>query len=205
MSKRRIFVIALLVCCLAVMASGSVAYFTASETAHNVISSGSIAIDLQELTDQVDENGDPIPFEDATGVMPGTEVSKIVQVENTGDNAVWVRIAVEKAIDLVLPEGAEPVEPDLALIALDLNTADWTGQDGYYYYNKPLNPGDTTVPLFTTVTFDAAMGNCLPEQHRYPSASGPTRSRPPTMAPLSLKPPAGPPLSPRPERRMKHE
>ena len=116
MSKRRIFVIALLVCCLAVMASGSVAYFTASETAHNVISSGSIAIDLQELTDQVDENGDPIPFEDATGVMPGTEVSKIVQVENTGDNAVWVRIAVEKAIDLVLPEGAEPVEPDLALI-----------------------------------------------------------------------------------------
>ena len=131
MSKRRIFVIALLVCCLAVMASGSVAYFTASETAHNVISSGSIAIDLQELTDQVDENGDPLPFEDATGVMPGTEVSKIVQVENTGDNAVWVRIAVEKAIDLVLPEGAEPVEPDLALIALDLNTADWTGQDGY--------------------------------------------------------------------------
>lgn len=159
MSKRRIFVIALLVCCLAVMASGSVAYFTASETAHNVISSGSIAIDLQELTDQVDENGDPIPFEDATGVMPGTEVSKIVQVENTGDNAVWVRIAVEKAIDLVLPEGAEPVEPDLALIALDLNTADWTGQDGYYYYNMPLNPGETTVPLFTTVTFDAAMGN----------------------------------------------
>lgn len=159
MSKRRIFVIALLVCCLAVMASGSVAYFTASETAHNVISSGSIAIDLQELTDQVDENGDPLPFEDATGVMPGTEVSKIVQVENTGDNAVWVRIGVEKAIDLVLPEGAEPVEPDLALIALDLNTADWTGQDGYYYYNKPLNPGETTVPLFTTVTFDAAMGN----------------------------------------------
>ena len=159
MSKRRIFVIALLVCCLAVMASGSVAYFTASETAHNVISSGSIAIDLQELTDQVDENGDPLPFEDATGVMPGTEVSKIVQVENTGDNAVWVRIAVEKAIDLVLPEGAEPVEPDLALIALDLNTADWTGQDGYYYYNKPLNPGETTGPLFTTVTFDAAMGN----------------------------------------------
>lgn len=159
MSKRRIFVIALLVCCLAVMASGSVAYFTASETAHNVISSGSIAIDLQELTDQVDENGDPLPFEDATGVMPGTEVSKIVQVENTGDNAVWVRIAVEKAIDLVLPEGAEPVEPDLALIALDLNTADWTEQDGYYYYNKPLNLGETTVPLFTTVTFDAAMGN----------------------------------------------
>lgn len=159
MSKRRIFVIALLVCCLAVLASGSVAYFTASETAHNVITSGNVAIDLQELTNRMDEAGNPIPFENPTGVMPGAEVSKIVQVENTGDNPVWVRIAVEKAIDLVLPEGAEPVEPDLSLIVLDLNTADWTEQDGYYYYNKPLNPGETTVPLFTTVTFDKTMGN----------------------------------------------
>lgn len=36
---------------------------------------------------------------------------------------------------------------------------DWTYLDGYYYYNRALAPGETTVPLFTTVTFAPEMGN----------------------------------------------
>lgn len=42
---------------------------------------------------------------------------------------------------------------------LALNTTDWTERDGYYYYNKALKPGEVTVPIFTAVTFNAAMGN----------------------------------------------
>ena len=40
-----------------------------------------------------------------------------------------------------------------------LNTADWTEKDGYYYYTKPLKPGEVTAPIFTAVTFKADMGN----------------------------------------------
>ena len=46
-------------------------------------------------------------------------------------------------------------------VSLDFNDTDWTYSDseGYYYYNRPLEPGKTTEPLFTTVTFDPLMGN----------------------------------------------
>lgn len=153
-NKRRIFVLALVVCCLAMAVTGSLAYYTASEQAHNVITSGSVAIELQELMTDPADPAALIPFEDAEGVMPGAEISKIVQVENTGSADAWVRISLEKAIALV-GEG----EADLSLLVLDLNEEDWTEQDGYYYYNTALKPGETTTPLFTTVTFAAAMGN----------------------------------------------
>lgn len=42
---------------------------------------------------------------------------------------------------------------------LTLNTTDWTKKDGYYYYSKPLKPGEVTAPIFTAVTFKADMGN----------------------------------------------
>ena len=33
------------------------------------------------------------------------------------------------------------------------------GADGYCYYSRPLKPGQVTEPVFTKVTFNAAMGN----------------------------------------------
>lgn len=154
MNKRKILVLALVVCCLAIAATGSLAYFTASEQAHNVITSGSVAIELQELMTDPEDSGELIPFENAVGVLPGAEISKIVQVENTGSADAWVRISLEKSIALA-GEG----EVNLDLIVLDLDEDHWTEQDGWYYYNEALKPGETTEPLFTTVTFKAEMGN----------------------------------------------
>ena len=48
---------------------------------------------------------------------------------------------------------------DLSLVKLNINTEKWTEADGYYYYNEVLKPGETTAPLFTTVTFDGTMDN----------------------------------------------
>ena len=81
MNKWKTLVLSLLICCLAVAASGTLAYYTATEQAHNVITSGGIDIALQEYADAGDAL---VPFEDVDGVMPGMEVSKIVCVENTG-------------------------------------------------------------------------------------------------------------------------
>ena len=49
--------------------------------------------------------------------------------------------------------------PDTGLVELALNTAYWTEKDGYYYYTKALKPGEVTAPVFTSVTFNATMGN----------------------------------------------
>lgn len=156
MSKKKVFIIALLVCCIAIAATGSLAYFTASEQAHNVITTGSVKISLQELARAEGEDGELVPFENLEGIMPGAECSKIVQVKNEGKNAAWVRLSVEKAIELAAGISAEP---DLGLISMDIDLVNWLEQDGYYYYLKPLEPGETTEPLFTEVRFDKDMGN----------------------------------------------
>ena len=35
----------------------------------------------------------------------------------------------------------------------------WKEKDGYFYYSNPVEPGETTVPLFTKVIFSVFMGN----------------------------------------------
>lgn len=153
--KRKVLVTALLVLCLALLGYGTTAYFTADGIATNVITAGNISITLDEKA--VDDTGAVSEFKDVQGVMPGAQISKIVSVTNTGSNAAWVRICVDKRIELAEDMAGEA---DTALVTMDVNKSEWTqGADGYYYYNVALAPGESTEPLFTTVTFDTSMGN----------------------------------------------
>ena len=84
------------------------------------------------------------------------EVSKIVQVKNIGGQSAWIRVSVDKTIQLA--EGVDG-DVDLSLISYDLNTDFWTEKDGFYYYNTILQPNEVTEPLFTKVIFSATMSN----------------------------------------------
>lgn len=149
--KRKLLILSVLVICVATLAVGSLAYFTSEGKAHNVITSGGVEIAVQEWADEEKTE----PFKDLTDVMPDTTVTKIAEIKNTGASAAWVRVKIEKAIKLT-GDGT----PDVSMVQLDVNTNDWTdGGDGYYYYNRALQPGEVTVPIFTSVTFQAAMGN----------------------------------------------
>ena len=76
-NKRKVLVISLIAALLAICALGTSAYFTDRGTAKNTITTGGVKIDLIE-TAAID--GENVPFEDVVGVMPGSEVSKIVEV-----------------------------------------------------------------------------------------------------------------------------
>lgn len=153
--KRRIFACAVIVATMALMGFGSMAYFSTDGTATNVITTGSISIELKEMS--LAEDGETlVPFQDQTDVMPGAQISKIVTVENIGSSDAYIRISLKKAIELA--EGQEG-DIDLSLVTCDLNTEDWTEKDGYYYYNETLPAGGETTPLFTTVTFSTDMSN----------------------------------------------
>lgn len=151
--KKKWALVAVVAMCCALLGAGSAAFFTASATATNVITSGSVDIRLNEWAAVEPER---IPFTEVTGVMPGQTVPKYVEVENTGLAPAYVRVRVEKRIDLA--EGAQGTA-DPSLITLDLNGTDWTERDGFYYYNRPLAPGERTTYLLTGVTFAGAMGN----------------------------------------------
>lgn len=148
--KRKILILSVLAICIATLAVGTLAYFTAEGRAHNVITTGGVKIAVQEWADE----GKTKPFENLSGVMPNTTVTKIAEVKNTGASDAWIRVKVEKNIQLQ-GEGT----PDTGLVELTINTTDWTEKDGYFYYTKALKPGEVTAPIFTAVTFKADMGN----------------------------------------------
>lgn len=161
--KKKVFSLALVVCCLSVfIASSTRAYFTKEDTATNVITTGKIDIDLVEKVVINPETGETEIVEDfyVEGVMPGQEVSKIVLVENEqyAEDA-WVRVNITKTI--VLADGKEG---DASLLEIEYNTKDWTAQADetgtmWYYYNKPLAAEEETVPLMESVVFSALAGN----------------------------------------------
>ena len=149
--KRRALILSALALLAALFAAGTIAYFTAEGQAHNVITTGGVDIAVQEWADEDKTQ----PFQDPTGVMPGTTVTKIAEVRNTGEADAWIRVRLTGDIRLT-GDGT----PDPSLVKPDLNTTDWTlAADGYLYCNKAIRPGETTAPLFTCVTFDAGMGN----------------------------------------------
>ena len=161
--KKKILLIATAIILVSIISIGTLAYFTDEEKASNVITTGNIDIELEEWMEDANNDDEPIPFPEngVSDVMPGSQISKIVQVRNIGGNPAYVRIQVVKTIEL----GDAPGQvPDLDLITFDLNTEKWElGTDGYYYYKNVLQPGDVTEPLFTVVTFDSDMGNMYQE------------------------------------------
>lgn len=157
-TKRKIFLLAIIASCIAIAAAGTLAYFNAEDTAHNVITSGKVEIKLQEWAD-LDRT---TPFENQTGVMPGSEVTKLVEVKNTGKSPAWVRVKVSitvlAASDDLADAPAEQLPTDGVLLNFD--TDNWTqGEDGFWYCNAALPVGETTAPLFTQVTFETSLDN----------------------------------------------
>ena len=157
--KKKILALSMVAICMSVVAYGTLAYYTASETAENVITSGNVGIELLEWADadRTISYEEMDPDNIITDVMPGTDVTKVVEVKNSGDNPVWVRVSVDKQI--IMDEQMDE-EADTGLMTMDFDTDNWTvGNDGYYYYTKPLEAGKTTESLFAAVAFDPAMDN----------------------------------------------
>ena len=62
-AKRKIGLIATIVCCIAILTAGTLAYFNAEETAVNVITTGNLSMKLHEEA----EDGKPFPSEGVCG------------------------------------------------------------------------------------------------------------------------------------------
>ncbi len=156
--KRRFAYCAILCMLLSLVAYNTLAYFTAEETARNVITSGGIDIQVVERR-ETDDGLIPYPA-DPIEVMPGSEVSKIVSVQNL-DEPAWVRMAY--TVTVLDADGAErsltPAQVQ-QFMSVNADTANWTYKDGWWYYANPLSTGEESKPLFTEVTFsDSGMGN----------------------------------------------
>ena len=139
MNKLRIALIACAAALATLMSQTSLAYYTVTGTATNVITSGIIEMAIREKT----ASGEDFPSQ-GVYVMPGDRVSKIVTVESLCNHPFYLRIKLVDGInDVTL--SAEKV------FDIEINDAYWTLKDGYYYYNDIVIPGESTQPLFSEV------------------------------------------------------
>lgn len=154
--KKRILILAMMVICATSIASGTIAYFTAEDTAHNVITSSGVDVSIEEW--QETEDGlVPYPKEKPIQVMPNTTVSKIVTVKNFAAEA-YVRAMFEIVVKDESGNIKELSDEVLSsVISITLNENDWLHKDGdteWWYYNKSLVMDSVSAPLFTQVVFD---------------------------------------------------
>ena len=153
MSKKKMIAMMALVIVIAIIGTGTLAYFTTRVVTHNVITSGGVGITLVETMLSSDGKTE-IEYKDPTGVMPGEPVSKIVRVHNDDADA-YVRVKV----DISVEKGSAAVPVGNA-ISIDYNSDAWTYADGWYYYNDILPGGQTTPALFEEVELSGDnMGN----------------------------------------------
>ena len=150
--KKKIFIVAAVAICLAIIASGTLAFFTSEAQVHNVITTSGVAIQIEEWQDEI---GNPYP-EDPVEIMPGFTVSKIVTIKNK-DAEAWVRAKFD--LVFTFADDSQYIA-DESLVSLNIDGTKWIRKDGddeWWYCVEPVATGDSTEPFFTEVNFDGPM------------------------------------------------
>ncbi len=129
--KVKVLVIALAICLLAIASLGSLAWFNASDSVNNKFYIANseddpdkiFSIDVwEDDNDGVDEKLDSIEFDD---ILPGDDLYKEVNIENTGYYAQYVRATVTITGADVWYDVFDEIFFDLDKFATDLNTNDF--------------------------------------------------------------------------------
>jgi hypothetical protein len=122
------------------LSQGTLAYYSTVGTATNVVTSGDIKLVIHETS------GDGTPFPDeGVYIIPGQIISKRVTIENDCTHPFYLRVKLVNGVNSEILSAEE-------CFGINLNNRDWTlRDDGYIYYNKIVEAGDTTSPVFTEV------------------------------------------------------
>ncbi len=137
--KIKIAVVALAATALTFLSQGTLAYYQTVGKATNVVTSGSIQMQIHEMTDA----GTEFPKE-GVYVIPGQVVSKKVSVENICEHPFYLRVKIVYGVD-----SQELTAEDC--FKLNIDEEHWVLHDGWYYYTGIVDPGETTPDVFSHV------------------------------------------------------
>ena len=157
--KRKSFVAIILLVVVFIM-GGTIAFFSSSIDFTNIFQTAT----YKTVTTEV--------FESPSNWTPGETVPKTITTTNEGSVDAMVRISLtEKWVDQDGNDITGSMPSDAAIINYT-NQNEWNLFDGYYYYYKALEPGETTSTFISGVTLNPNLGNvtCTP------SADGKTKT-----------------------------
>jgi len=150
MSKRKIVIMAMALCMVAILAvGGTLAYFTDTEGATNTFTVGNVDIDLTEPNWNTNGN-------ESEDVYPGEALPKDPTVTNVGVNPCFVRVKVE-GLDCLGNAGMIEYRTNYVKGALGENWVLHT--DGYFYYVKVLAKDEVTTALFDSIVIPTGLTN----------------------------------------------
>lgn len=166
--KKKILCLSAIVIVIAIIAaSGTFAYFSAADTAHNKVTFGSLDIELISQL-KAEKDGEEFVTE-ISPIMPGDIYDDKVTVKNVSDgHGAWVRLRLTPewtgVIDAPAPvnpyESFEAFKKAISPAEYNFNVGDgadqWTFDNGWWYYNSPLAAGEEAKPLLTQVSFSMA-------------------------------------------------
>lgn len=153
--KKGIGALAVLLCVLAVVCTGTLAYFTAKDT---VVNDFSIADGIKVKV--VEPNWNP---DEAVNLLPTQTVPKDPAIQNPNDIPIYVTAEVTVPTkDIITAEldGTPRPQQVTDLFSYEVND-EWVLDDVVtgdgtvtyrYIYTEPLEPGDTTQSIFDSVT-----------------------------------------------------
>ena len=126
-----VMIISVIIAVITISIGLTAAYLTDRDDEINVLKEGETVIEIAETF-----SPDPDP-------EPGDAAVKVVRITNTGNLTCTIRAR------LVFTDDA------LEKITQQLEIGEgWTeGADGFYYYLRPVDPGETTKPLIERVVF----------------------------------------------------
>ena len=138
--RRKLVAAAIVAALLTLFSQSTLAYYTVTGIATNVVTSGGVQLRIHETT----ADGYPFPEEGVT-VIPGDVISKEVSVENVCEHPFWLRV------QLVKGSTSETLDAQDALQVVEINDQEWIAHGEYYYFYRPLQPDERTIPLFEEV------------------------------------------------------
>lgn len=170
MTKRKLMLVALSLCMVAILAmGGTLAYLTDTEDATNTFTVGNVDINLTE------PNWEATGKTEAEDAYPGEPLAKDPTVTNVGSNPCFVRVKVDGLDQFVDKYGDDAM---ITLRYIDennvyydhYNTFDWEKIGDYYYYKYVLtydgadseyNKGLLTVtpPVFSQIVLPFDLEN----------------------------------------------
>ena len=137
--KLRMATAALIAILISLLSYSSLAFFSTTGKATNVITSGNIQFIIHEMTDQ----GTEFPRE-GVYVVPGDIVSKKVSIENDCEHPFYLRVKIVYGVNSQELSAEE-------CFKLNINEKYWELHDGWYYYTGIVEPGETTPDVFSHV------------------------------------------------------
>ena len=150
MKKKEALFIALILLAIGTIFGSSLAFFSRSVIAENVITFGSLDLKLYET--YVDDLGTEVEFDPATvdNVTSAGIQKRIFRVENTGKNPMYVRLHFK--ICGTTAEG-EPFQTT-EYLNVRQSVGEWVKREEWFYYPIAVEPNEKTKELITEVIFE---------------------------------------------------